>query len=505
MCGRGEIGRRSRLKICLPYGNAGSSPAVRTISKRVVASAALGFVLVLAGCEGDAPRRALTVTTLADQPDVIAETVAPGLVAFDADGQIEPARAERWIVSDDGLSLDFRLSRQNGPEAHAATAAAIAASLTARVRTTAHGRLGGLLSAIDSIVPMTGRVVEVRLKRPQPDVLQLLAQPEFGISLRGARGDRYEVVRSSRTVITLRPTMAADAPDATTSPEALKTREVNIRFDAAPLALARYRAGRDQAVINGRFTDYPYVRAAHIAAAQIVIDPAQGLFGLAFSGSSASTADPKIREALAMAIDRTALAATLGLPSWSPRQTLLPAQPVGGIAIADPDWATARLADRRTEAATRVARAASASSTPLRIRVQLPDGPGARLLFARIAADWHAIGVEAVRVGHNDPADVFLIDEVAPSAGPAWYFNRLSCAHAVRCARDVDATLSEAQQATSPSERAALLPALDKGYARVMPFIPLGSPFRWAITSPMTPGLHPSPAAVHPIRHLRGD
>src|SRR3546814_17396473 len=30
LCGRGEIGRRSRLKICFPYGSAGSSPAVRT-------------------------------------------------------------------------------------------------------------------------------------------------------------------------------------------------------------------------------------------------------------------------------------------------------------------------------------------------------------------------------------------------------------------------------------------------------------------------------------------
>jgi hypothetical protein len=29
-CGRGEIGRRSRLKICFPSGSVGSSPAVRT-------------------------------------------------------------------------------------------------------------------------------------------------------------------------------------------------------------------------------------------------------------------------------------------------------------------------------------------------------------------------------------------------------------------------------------------------------------------------------------------
>ena len=31
VCGRGEIGKHSRLKICRPSGLAGSSPAVRTI------------------------------------------------------------------------------------------------------------------------------------------------------------------------------------------------------------------------------------------------------------------------------------------------------------------------------------------------------------------------------------------------------------------------------------------------------------------------------------------
>ena len=33
--GRGEIGRRSRLKICFPQGSVGSSPAVRTRLNRV--------------------------------------------------------------------------------------------------------------------------------------------------------------------------------------------------------------------------------------------------------------------------------------------------------------------------------------------------------------------------------------------------------------------------------------------------------------------------------------
>ena len=36
---------------------------------------------------------------------------AQGLVAFDAEGRIEPALAERWIITDDGLSIIFRIRR----------------------------------------------------------------------------------------------------------------------------------------------------------------------------------------------------------------------------------------------------------------------------------------------------------------------------------------------------------------------------------------------------------
>src|SRR3546814_7233971 len=38
-----------------------------------------------------------------------------GLVAFDAQGEIEPALAERWIVEDEGKSYIFRLRKATWP------------------------------------------------------------------------------------------------------------------------------------------------------------------------------------------------------------------------------------------------------------------------------------------------------------------------------------------------------------------------------------------------------
>src|SRR5687768_14362642 len=39
------------------------------------------------------------------------EATAQGLVRFDAAGEIEPALAQSWIVSDDGLRYTFRIRR----------------------------------------------------------------------------------------------------------------------------------------------------------------------------------------------------------------------------------------------------------------------------------------------------------------------------------------------------------------------------------------------------------
>ena len=46
---------------------------------------------------------------------VFLQNVAQGLVSFDASGNIVGGLAERWNVSDDGLSYIFRLASANGP------------------------------------------------------------------------------------------------------------------------------------------------------------------------------------------------------------------------------------------------------------------------------------------------------------------------------------------------------------------------------------------------------
>ena len=61
----------------------------------------------------------------------LTEALAQGLVRFDAAGEIEPALAQSWIVSDDGLRYTFRLRRTAWAGGEPVTAEQVAARLRA--------------------------------------------------------------------------------------------------------------------------------------------------------------------------------------------------------------------------------------------------------------------------------------------------------------------------------------------------------------------------------------
>src|SRR5947209_10252381 len=129
---------------------------------------------------------------------VLLENIAQGLVRFDATGNIVPGFAERWNVSDDGLSYLFRIASKSWPDGTKITAQQVARLLKRQLAERSHNQLKDSLGAVDDIVAMTDRVIEIRLVAPRPSLLALLAQPEMAI-LRGNDGTRpFAPVSSSR-------------------------------------------------------------------------------------------------------------------------------------------------------------------------------------------------------------------------------------------------------------------------------------------------------------------
>src|SRR6476661_2210450 len=115
------------------------------------------------------------------QDEVLLQNVAQGLVSFDSSGNIVAGLAERWNVSDDGLSYIFRLSSAEWPDGRKITAEQVAKLLKRNLAPRSKNSLKDALGAVEDIVAMTDRVIEIRLVAPRPSLLATLAQPEMAI------------------------------------------------------------------------------------------------------------------------------------------------------------------------------------------------------------------------------------------------------------------------------------------------------------------------------------
>ena len=427
---------------------------------------------------------------------VLLGATAQGLVRFDAAGQIEPGLAERWIVIDDGRSFIFRLREAHWSDGAPVTAAEVVRALRRAAAPGSRNALSPFLVVIDEIVEMTPQVIEVRLKRPRPDLLQLFAQPELAVVRSGAGSGPFRISATGRSVL-LRPVRdVPTADDAAPAPE----ETLRLRGERAALALARFKAGDSDLVLGGSFADWPLVSAAGIAPANIRADPALGLFGLAVTRREGFLADPANRAAIAMAIDRTALVQAVN-PEWRPVETLLPAQLDSAALPATPPWAQLAPEARRASARARVTAWRRSNGGPTAIRIALPAGPGATLVWAHLAQSLRAIGLDPMRVAMGDEAELRLIDAVAPYDSGRW-FVATAC---VRCGEAAAALVEAGREAPDLPARARRIAEADAALAADAGYIPIAQPLRWSIVAMRLRAWRGNSRAWHPLNHLRNE
>jgi peptide/nickel transport system substrate-binding protein len=144
----------------------------------------------------------------------------------------------------------------------------------------------------------------------------------------------------------------------------------------------------------------------------------------------------------------------------------------------------------------------ASDGAPLRLRIAVPDGPGYRIVFAHIRRDWRMIGVEAVRVPAGAPAELRLVDMVAPAELGSWYLRPFICGQSPVCDEVASQALEGARAAATPAERQALLAQADVELTNVAAFIPLGSPMRWSLRSNRLTAFRINPFARHSLTEL---
>jgi oligopeptide transport system substrate-binding protein len=473
-------------------------------------AAAAAALLAAGGCRKD-ETGPVTISAIGAPPRIVdpsrqpidppaaflIESTAEGLLRFDAGGDIEPGLAQSWILSNDGLRYTFRLARLSWPDGSRVTAAQVVQRLKAAGAAASRNPLKPLLGAIAEVEAMTDEVLEITLKSPRLNFLQLLAQPEMAL-LRAGRGVGPFVAepRPDGSLLLAPPRGAEDeAEGAETPPMPLV-----LRGEPAALAVARFQQGAVELVVGGSLGDLPVARAGDAPGNGPVFDPVAGMLGLSVAAREGPLLRPEARQALAMAIDRAAIVAASRVPGLQPRETLLPAGIEGIDSPAAPAWAALPLPARRSAAVRALAPLVGGGR--MKVRVSLPEGPGYRLLFAFLRRDWAAIGVDAQRVGSAEAADLRLIDEVAPVALASWYLRHFTCAAAAICDGEADQALEAARNAPDLETRRTLLQAADARLAAAAPFIAIAAPVRWSLVSPRLTGFRANPFARHPGSEL---
>lgn len=487
---------------------------MRSFHRFPFASLALAGALALGSCSGDEETGPVVVSVVGLPEDLakplnhlprpgaklMLEATAQGLVAFDARGEIEPALAERWIVEDDGRSYIFRLRRATWPDGDPITAEEVTRILSERVKVNARSDLRADLEAVVEILAMTGEVIEIRLSSPRPNFLQILAQPQMGISGKEGGGGPYR--RDARGKAWMLTPVVDNALNQGESQNLPRSANRVLRAERASLAIARFTLGEAGLVLGGRYNDLPLLNFADIDSKTIRVDPVSGLFGLAVAKEDGFLGVATNREALSMAIERERLPTIFSLAGWVITASILPGPLELNQPPTAPRWNELEMNERRNLARGIVAGWKRQHGKIATLRIALPSGPGSNLLYGIIAADFARIGVPSIRVAPNADADLRLIDEVAPYDSALWYLGRVSCAYDISCSAEATERLKEAQQAQNINEMHRKLSEADVLTLAHGGYIPLAAPVRWSLVSRRLRDFQPSPRGRHPLNHL---
>ncbi len=431
----------------------------------------------------------------------IRAATSEGLVTLDPAGQVVPAIAERWIVTDDGLSYIFRLRDSNWAGGDPITAEDVRIQLESALARLEGTSLGLDLSKVVDVRAMTGRVVELRLSAPMPEFLRLLAQPELGFVHEGAGAGPMVASRDEETDIVR---LSALPPQERGLPAREDweeiARPVTVRGLSGQAAVDAFASGEVDLLLNGGIASFPLAQLGPLSRGTVQVDPALGLFGLIFRERDGLLADARNREAISMAIDRTTLIQPFALDGWQDRSWIVPQEMFTRPFYPPERWVNRSMEQRVAEARRRIAAWEQANGEEAEITVGLPEGPGAVLLFRELVRAWRDIGITVRRLPPGQGADLELRDRLARYSSPRWYLNQFNCSLEIGlCSPEADELVRQSLTLRDPEARQVMLAQAHAEMMRAEIFIPLGAPVRWSLVRGAVDAYVANQWGVHPL------
>ncbi|MXO65470.1 ABC transporter substrate-binding protein [Altericroceibacterium endophyticum] len=434
--------------------------------------------------------------------------LSSGLVGLDEDGEIVPELADRWIITDDGKSYIFRLREGTWPDGSELTAASARRSIRKNLRALRSSALGRDLAAISEVRAMAGRVIEFRLSSPTPNLLQMLAQPEMALSHGSDPTGPMMLMQSDGDMrLIFRAPEQRGLPPMEDWNEGL--RPIALHLLPADAAIRRFYDGDADIVLGGTLGDLPLVDTGPLSRGTVRLEPALGLFGLQVQRADGVLASPEGREAVAMAIDRSALMQDFNIGGWLASTRVIANGLEGDLGTIAQRWTDATMEERQQEARRRIDAWATdmPSNAPegalAELSIYLPSAPGYAKLFDKLAGQLAEVGIVLSREDDAAKADLVLVDRAARYAGVRWFLNQFSCKlKRGLCSPEADQRLADSLAEPDPAFRAGLLAEAEAELTAANIFIPFGEPVRWSLIRGGLTGYAANSWGFHPLPPL---
>ena len=355
-----------------------------------------------------------------------------GLLGYSPSGELVPAAAERWEISDDGLVYRFHLrptARWSNGDALVAehfvlgmqrlvvpATAAFYAQMINAVENAAAIVRGELPPGSLGVTATDAHTLEIRLERPTPYVLALLTHPStfpaHPASLE-AHGDAF--ARPGRLVSNGPFSLDAWIPGSVVAlrrnaqywnDAATKLDGVNYHVLVQDTTeLNRFRAGELHITSTVPPDSFAQIRAEY--GSQLRIAPYLGVYYYGFNLAKPPFRDnPALRQALSMAIDREQLALKVTGRGEAPAYSWVPA----GVANYEPtllSFAALSKSEREQLARSLYRQAGYGEDEPLKVEVRYNTSDTNRKIAVAVQAMWQEVlGVETTLV--NEEFQVLL-------------------------------------------------------------------------------------------------
>jgi len=484
---------------------------------RLALAALLGGVL--AACtptEEAAPPVRIDVVDAQAAARLVDGALALGLTRRDPAGLVVPGLAQSWRVSEDGLSIVFRLREARFANGSRVTAADAVATLEAARRRRTHP-LRELLAGIASVAAPLEDVVELRLTTPQPELLELLADPSLGILPRGigsladsglgafrlAAGPEDGPVRLERN-----PVHAGGAAAAG---------ELEVAVRAPAEALDRFQRRLVDVVTGGGVEGFPGVRVT-APRETLRLEPSRAVLLLLVNHRRAPLDDVRVRRALDRTADRGALARLVfGTEAAAPVAGIAPRSLPAFALAPEPDWAAVPPEDRQAEAVRLLAEAGIGPEPERRRRLVVGIGRSAEegRMMSRLAAGWAPLGIDLVaaplpdeaailRALRKDELDLALVTRRTPHDSPLPFLLPLRCRENPGgvCVEEADRLLAGSWKAATLAERMRALAEAERLWSEEVAVISLFQPLAWSLVQPGIEGFETNPAGARSLLRL---